>query len=146
MYCSKEELKEIEATLLFAKKIGLIDDGSLSALEQRRLACNAKNQEMIKRGEIVYGLLSYSASAYQQYELTRFKLDFAEETDVIKKNYHYHPISEEEKRKFYKDNIDLFVANAGYIFSYEEVELIIEKRIREAEYENNVKDILCQLS
>lgn len=147
MYCLEEkELKKVKATLLFAKKVGLIDDESFSALEKRRMARNIKNQEMIEKGELVYGLISYSAPVYQQYELTRFKLDFAEETDEIKKKYTYHAISEEQKRNFYSDNMDLFVVNAGYIFSYEEVELIIEKRIREAEYEKNVNDILCQLS
>jgi Glycerol kinase len=147
VYCLEEkELKKVKATLLFAKKVGLIDDESFSALEKRRMARNIKNQEMIEKGELVYGLISYSAPVYQQYELTRFKLDFAEETDEIKKKYTYHAISEEQKRNFYSDNMDLFVVNAGYIFSYEEVELIIEKRIREAEYEKNVNDILCQLS
>lgn len=147
VYCLEvEELRAVKAALLFAKKIGLIEDASLLALEQRRAAKNTENQEMIRKGELVYGLISYSAPAYLQYELTRFKLDFTEETDAIKKNYTYHDISEEEKRKFYSDNMDLFIANAGYVFTYEEVELIIEKRIREAEYENNVKDILCQLS
>lgn len=147
VYClEEEELRKVKAALLFAKKVGLIDDASFLALEQRRAARNTENQEMIIKGEPVYGLISYSAPAYQQYELTRFKLDFTEETDEIKKNYNYHNISEVEKRNFYCDNMELFTGCNGNIFSYEEVELIIEKRIREAEYEKNVKDILCQLS
>lgn len=146
VYClEEEELKAVKAALLFAEKVGLITDASLLALEQRRAARNSENQEMIRKGELVYGLISYSAPAYLQYELTRFKLDFTEETNKIKKNYKYHNISEEEKRKFYHDNMDLFIGCAENTFTYEEVELIIEKRIREAEYENNVKDILCQL-
>ena len=145
-YCTeKEEASEVKAALLFARKLGLIDDADFLALEQRRAARNAENQEKLASGELVYGLISYSAPVYQQYELTRFKLDFTEETDQIKKNYEYRNISEEEKRNFYHENMDLFTRYFGDTFSYEEVELIIEKRIREAEYEKNVKDILCQL-
>lgn len=145
-YClEKEEFRESQAALLFAKKLGLIDDADFLALERRRVAKNAENQEKMKRGEPVYGLITYSAPVYLQYELTRFKLDFTEETDNIKKNYEYRSISEKEKRDFYHENMDLFTRYFGDTFSYEEVELIIEKRIREEEYEKNVKDILCQL-
>ncbi len=141
----KEASKENQAALLFAKRLGLIEDASFMALEQRRIARNTENIGKIMRGEPVYGLISYSAPAYLQYELTRFKLDFTEETDEIKKNYEYHIISEEEKKEFYLNNQDIFTRYHGDEFSYKEVELIIEKRIREAEYEKNIKDILCQL-
>lgn len=141
----EEDSREKQAVLLFAQKIGLIDDASFSALEQRRIARNTENQEKLRRGEPVYGLISYSAPAYQQYEFTRFKLDFTEELDCIKKRYEYQNISEEEKRNFYLDNMDLFTRYFGDTFSYEEVELIIEKRIREAEYNKNVENILYQL-
>lgn len=141
----KEASRENQAALLFAKKIGLIEDASFFALEQRRIIRNAENIEKIRQGDPVYGLIIYSAPAYLQYELTRFKLDFTEETDKIKKNYEYRNISEEDKREFYRKNQDIFTRYHGDAFSYEEVELIIEKRIREAEYEKNVKDILCQL-
>ncbi len=141
----QEALRKAQAEVLFAKELGLISDGDFAALEQRRQAKNKENQEKKKKGEVVYGLISYSAPAYLQYELTRFKLDFTQERDLIKKNYEYQPISEEEKRKFYNDNRNLFTRFFGDSFSYEEVEMIIEKRIREGEYEKNVKDILCQL-
>ncbi len=141
----KEALRKNQAALLFAKKVGLIEDASFMALEHRRIARNAENKEKIRQGEPVYGLISYSAPAYLQYELTRFKLDFTEEIDEIKKNYEYHNISEDEKRNYYNKNIDLFTRYFGDTFSYEEVDLIIEKRIREAEYEKNIKDLLCQL-
>lgn len=145
-YClGKEEMREAKAALLFARKLGLIEDGDLSGLERRRAARNAEIQEKLKGGEPVYGLISYSMPAYMQYELTRFKLDFTEETVGIKKNYKYRNISEREKRSFYRENMDLFTRYFGDVFSYEEVELIIVKRIREAEYDKNVKDLLCQL-
>lgn len=145
-YClDKEEFRESQAALLFAKQIGLIDDADFLALEERRTAKNIENHEKLGKGEPVYGLITYSAPIYLQYELTRFKLDFTEETDNIKKNYEYRNISTEEKREFYHENMDLFTRYFGDAFTYEEVELIIEKRIREAEYEKNVKDILCKL-
>lgn len=145
-YClDKEEFRESQAALLFAKQIGLIDDADFLALEERRTAKNIENHEKLGKGEPVYGLIAYSAPIYLQYELTRFKLDFTEETDNIKKNYEYRNISTEEKIEFYHENMDLFTRYFGDVFSYEEVELIIEKRIREAEYEKNVKDILCKL-
>ena len=146
VYCLKEEeYKKIQATLLFAKKLGLVKEADLSSLDKRRVDLNRRNQEKLDKGETVYGVISYSPPAYLQYELTRFKLDFIEEIDRIKERYSYREISEEEKRSFYSENMDLFTRYFGDAFSYEEVELIIEKRLREAEYDKNVKDILCKL-
>lgn len=145
-YClEKDELRKAQAELLFAKKLGLIHDADFEAQEKRRVALNEENQEKMKKKEPVYGLISYSKPAYLQYELTRFKLDFVEEIDKIKSNYVYIEISEEEKLKFYSENMDLFTRYFGDSFTYEEVEMIIVKRIREAEYENNVENILRQL-
>lgn len=145
-YClEKGELRKAQAELLFAKQLGLIHDADFEAQERRRVALNEENKEKVRKKEPVYGLISYSKPAYLQYELTRIKLDFVEETDKIKKHYVYRDISEEEKRRFYTENRDLFTRYLGDPFTYEEVEMIIVKRIREAEYENQIKNILYQL-
>ena len=51
-------------------------------------------------------------------------------------------ITEEQKRAFYEENRDLFTRSAGDSFAYGEVSMIIEKRIREQEYENIIQDLL----
>lgn len=56
--------------------------------------------------------------------------------------YPYKEITEEEKKTFYEENRDLFTRYFGDSFGYEEVRMIIEKRLREREYENIVQDLL----
>ena len=51
--------------------------------------------------------------------------------------------AEAEKRAFYEENPDLFTRFEGDSFGYGEVSMIIEKRLKEKEYENIVQDILC---
>ena len=145
-YCLNEaEYKKVLAELSFAKCVGLIEVDDFDGLERRRIAKNAENMHKQKNGELVYGVISFSKAAYLQYERTRFKLDFVEGTKQIKMNYSYKEITEEEKRSFYKSHRELFTRYFGDLFSYDEVEMIIEKRIREAEYEKNVENVLCQL-
>ena len=60
------------------KALGLIGDDSPEALERRRAAKNAQAERAEQDGKPVYGTRRFSAPAYLQYELTRFKLDFAE--------------------------------------------------------------------
>ena len=45
---------------------------------------------------------------------------------------------------FYQENQDLLTRAQGDLFSYEEIEAVIEKRLREAAYDRLVQDILCQ--
>ncbi len=54
--------------------------------------------------------------------------------------YSYREITEEEKRAFYEENQDLFTRYWGDSFSFDEVSMIIEKRLREQEYEKIVQD------
>lgn len=146
-YClSEEDLAYACAELTFAKKIGLIEEDGLDALEKRMIAHNARICQKIVEGELIYGVERFTAAAYLQYERTRFRLDFAEQRECIRKNYHYCEISEEEKRAFFEENRDLFTRYSGDSFTYEDVELIIEKRVRELEYDKNIKDILRQQS
>ena len=143
---SASERQYAEACLIFAQKIGLIDDGSLDAVKIRCEKENAKRKEKSEKGETVYGLLHFSLPEYLDYELTRFKLDFVAEIEVIKKNYNYKEISEKKKKAFYKANRDLFTRFNGDRFRYKEVKMIVKKKIREEEYENEINSILCQLT
>ncbi|MGN1418725.1 MAG: hypothetical protein ACI4W6_05300 [Acutalibacteraceae bacterium] len=134
------------ACLEFAKSLGLIDDSSLDAVALRCKAENEKRKEMLEKGETVYGLTQFPLAVYLDYELTRFRLDFVSEKEEIKKNYHYKPISKKEKKAFYKNNRDLFTRYAGDKFRFKEVDMIIEKKMREEQYEDEINNILRQLS
>ena len=56
--------------------------------------------------------------------------------------YPYREITEEKKRAFYNENRDLFTRYNRDSFGYREVSTIIEKRLREQEYENIIRDLL----
>lgn len=143
---NEKEQKHLRAELIFAKKLELIEDDTLNGVEDRRQKENHKREEMLQKGEIVYGAEHFSLPAYVRYEQTRFRLDFVSESEKVKKNYTYREISEEEKKAFYEANRDLFTRYHGDSFTYEEVAMIIKKRIREMEYEKEIHNILCQLS
>lgn len=145
-FSDETEKKYALACLEFAKILGLIDDSSLEAAESRCKAENEKRKSLIEKGETVYGLVEFSPGLYLDYELTRIKLDFASEKEEIKKNYHYTPISKKEKKEFYKNNKDLFTRYSGDKFRYKDVAMIIEKKIREEQFENEINNILCKLS
>ena len=81
---------------------------------------------------------------YLQYELTRFRLDFVQPTENIRKSGISPEITENQKKAFYERNKDLFGRYLGDLFSYEEVEQIIEKRLREEVYDRLVQEILCR--
>ena len=143
---NEKEQKHLRAELIFAKKLELIEDDTLNGVEDRRQKENHKREEMLQKGEIVYGAEHFSLPAYVRYEQTRFRLDFVSESEKVKKNYTYREISEEEKQAFYEANRDLFTRYHRDSFTYEEVAKIIKKRIREMEYEKEIHNILCQLS
>lgn len=143
---NEKEQKHLRAELIFAKKLELIEDDTLNGVGDRRQKENHKREEMLQKGEIVYGAEHFSLPAYVRYEQTRFCLDFVSESEKVKKNYTYREISEEEKQAFYEANRDLFTRYHGDSFTYEEVAMIIKKRIREMEYEKEIHNILCQLS
>lgn len=143
---NEKEQKQLRAELIFAKKLGLIEDDTLNGLEDRRQKENRKREQMLQKGEIVYGPEQLSLPAYVRYEQTRFHLDFVSECEKVKKYYTYQTIFEEEKKMFYEANRDLFTRYNGDSFTYEEVSGIIKKRMREIEYEKEIHNILCQLS
>lgn len=136
-YClDQKEWEEAQAALLLAKRFGLIEDAGLEALEKRRAE---KNRESAR-----YGARYYSPAMYLQYELTRFKLDFVQPSEQIRRLGVCPDFSEEEKRAFYENNQDLFGRYHGDLFEYEEVRQIIEKRLREDAYDRLIQDLLCQ--
>ena len=135
----RKEQKQLKAELIFAKRLGLTEDDTLDGVVTMR-------KEMFQNGEIIYGPEHFSLPAYVRYEQTRFRLDFVSESEKVKKNYSYQRISEKEKQAFYEANRDLFTRYHGDSFTYEEVSVIIRKRIREMEYDKEIQNILCQLN
>ena len=126
-----QELRRICANLTFAKQLGLIDDDSLAAAEER---CRRENA---RRGE---KLAAYPLPAYLQYECTRFRLAFAGERKQVR--YNYAPITAREEKAYYKANKDLFTRYMGDKFRFREVKQVVRKKMREEEYDRAVQDLL----
>ena len=137
----EEEVKKVRAEQRFAVNLGLITDDSLQGVESRRLAKEEEITAALGENKIVYGLSSYSRQAYIRYELTRFRLDFISEGSAV--NYKYTDIFEKDAIDFYEKNRDLFTRANGESFEFDEVRLIVKKKIRELEYEKNV-NLLCE--
>lgn len=135
--------KELEARLQIAAWMGTVTEPGIQAQEERRKQKNAEIREKLERGEIVYGARYYTPAMYREYELTGIKLDFTVYSGEKLGPYTLHPVTEAEKRAFYEENPDLFTRFEGDSFGYGEVSMIIEKRLKEKEYENIVQDILC---
>lgn len=144
-YCLDEKSwREAQAALLLAKKHGLIEDSSFLALEKRRAKKNEENTQKEEAGEYFYGPSFFSSPAYLQYELTRFKLDFVQPSEQIRRLGICPNFSREQKLEYYAKNLDLFGRYHEDLFSFDEVEQIIEKRLREEAYDKLIQNILCQ--
>lgn len=139
-----EERRRVMAQLEIAAWMGLIPTPDLEAVEERRKQKNAEIAQRLAAGDVVYGLTHYTPAMYLQYELTRFKLDYTVYAGESIGSYLYREITEEQKKAFYDENRDLFTRYSGDSFEYGEVSMIIEKRMREQEYEDIVQDLLCQ--
>lgn len=132
----------IQACLEFAAQLGQIADDTLEAVERRRILENEKRKELLEKGITVYGLSNFSVPAYIQYELTRFRLDFVAEKALIKRSYNYSMITSKDMVSFWNEHRELFTRYQGDSFSYDEVAMVIRKRIREKEYEQEIQNIL----
>ena len=99
-------------------------------------------QTMEQENKRFYGPRYFSAPAYLQYELTRLKLDFVQPVEAVRKTGLCPDFAEQEKKAFYEQNMDLFGRYHGDFFTYEEVEQIIEKRLREDAYDELIQDVL----
>ena len=144
-FLDKKERDYSMANLMQAHRLRLIDNPRLVAVEQRRQEENKRRREAMEKGETVYGPEQYSPIAYLHHELTGFKLAYASESEKIADRKIFRPVSREETKRFYETHGDLFTRYQGDAFSYEDVELIIRKKIREKEYEDAVQNILRQL-
>lgn len=144
IFSDESERKYALACLAFAKRLGLIDNDSLDAVYKRCEAENALRKSKLSSNETVYGPTAFSPNEYLDYELTRFRLDFAGESDKVR--YDYKPIEKKDMKAYYKANKDLFTRYNRERFFFFEVKTVIYKKIREDEYENEVNSILCQLS
>ena len=129
-YClTPEEWAYAKAELVLAEKLGLIENADIEALEKRCAEKNEENARLEMEKKVFYGPRRYSLPMYLQYELTRFRLDFVQPTENIRKSGISPEITENQKKAFYERNKDLFGRYFGDLFSYEEVEQIIEKNI-----------------
>lgn len=143
---SEQEMMEISARLQIAADMGLIDSPELVAVEERRKKKNEEIHKKLQEGKIVYGVRKFTPAMYLSYELTRFKLDFTVFQGEMIGSYRCHVITEEEKRSFFDENRDLFTRYHGDSFTYDDVQMIIGKRLKEMEYEKLVQKILCKFS
>ena len=101
-----------------------------------------KLREMEQEEKMFYGPRYFSAPAYLQYELTRLKLNFVQPSEAVRSTGLCPDVTEQEKKEFYEKNMDLFGRYFGDLFTYEEVEQIIEKRLREDAYDKLIEDVL----
>lgn len=145
-FTSQEQRNYALACLSFAKKLGLIDDCSLDAVKKRCDAENEKRRQALEKGETVYGLRQFSLPVYLDYELTRFRLDFASERDTIKSNYNYKPIEKKELKEYFRNNRELFTRYGGEKFRFGESKLVVYKKIREEQYDEEINALLHKLS
>ena len=114
----------------------------MEGLEARRQKHNEMRKTMEQENKIFYGPRYFSAPAYLQYELTRLKLDFVQPSEAVRKTGLCPEFTEQEKKTFYEQNMDLFGRYFGDFFIYEEVAQIIEKRLREDAYDKLIEDVL----
>ena len=140
-----KELEELKTTKRseIAEKIKIARGyGDLSENSEYDAAKNEQAERAEQDGKPVYGTRRFSAPAYLQYELTRFKLDFAEPCEKIRALGICPDFTDAQTRAWYDANPDLFTRYAGDSFPYEEVKQIIEKRMREEVYDSLVQDLL----
>ena len=141
---TQAHIRKAQGAFLLAHRMGLIEDPSMEGLEARRQKHNEELRRMEQEGQRFYGPHYFSAPAYLQYELTRLKLDFVQPSEAVKKTGVCPDFTEQQKRMFYEQNMDLFGRYQGVFFSYEEVAQMIEKRLREDAYDRLVQNLLCE--
>ena len=108
-YClTPEEWAYAKAELVLAEKLGLIENADIEALEKRCAEKNEENARLEMEKKVFYGPRRYSLPMYLQYELTRFRLDFVQPTENIRKSGISPEITENQKKAFYERNKDLF--------------------------------------
>lgn len=146
--CEKSEkeknVKSEQARLLIGYWLGTVPSPDITDVEKRRKIKNEEIQDKLRNGEMVYGVTHFTPMMYLQYELTRIKLDYTVYKGEALGGYPCRVFSETDLRQYYDNNRDLFTRYFGDSFGFEEVAMIIEKRLKEKEYEDIVKDLLCK--
>lgn len=140
----EKNVRSEQARLLIGYWLGTIPSPDITDVEKRRKIKNEEIQEKLQKGEVVYGVTHFTPSMYLQYELTRIKLDYTVYQGETLGGYPCQVFSEDDLRQFYDENRDLFTRYFGDSFGFEEVAMIIEKRLKEKEYEDIVNDLLCK--
>ncbi len=125
---SEEEFCRAEAELELAVSLGLIGQAGFDALEQRHACRKTKKTAEKKLPEKFLRTCSFTRPMYLQYELTRFRLEFALPSRTVRDSGYCPEITEAQKRTFYQENQDLLTRAQGDLFSYEEIEAVIEKK------------------
>ena len=98
-YClTPEEWAYAKAELVLAEKLGLIENADIEALEKRCAEKNEENARLEMEKKVFYGPRRYSLPMYLQYELTRFRLDFVQPTENIRKSGISPEITENQKK------------------------------------------------
>ena len=93
---AQKDMKYAQACLIFAKRLGLIEDDSLEAVKQRCQAENDKRAQMLKEDAVFYGLTNFSFREYLEWEISKIKLDFVSESEQVKKAYSFREIPKKE--------------------------------------------------
>ena len=112
-------------------------------VDQRRAETEWKNADAWKNGTAAFGARYLTPEMYLDYELKSIQLAFATYKGEMVGNHKCHVYTEDEKRAFYDVNQDLFTRYHGDLFSYEEVDLIIEKWLKVQEYQDIIESVVA---
>ena len=112
-------------------------------VDQRRAETEWKNADAWKNGTAAFGARYLTPEMYLDYELKSIQLAFATYKGEMVGNHKCHVYTEDEKRAFYDANQDLFTRYHGDLFSYEEVDLIIEKWLKVQEYQDIIESVVA---
>ena len=114
------------AELQFAYKVGYLNTPLKTLWKQNK--------------QTPYGPRELSYEAFIESFLTDFRLAFVLRKEGI--DYPYKELTAEDLTSFWNNNRDLFTRYNGDSFEKDECLDIIAKKLREEEYEKNVKDLL----
>lgn len=114
-------------------------------MDQRRAETEWKNADAWKNGTAAFGVRYLTPEMYLDYELKSIQLAFATYKGEMVGNHKCHVYTEDEKRAFYDANQDLFTRYHGDLFSYEEVDLIIEKWLKVQEYQDIIESVVANM-
>lgn len=112
-------------------------------VDQRRAETEWKNADAWKNGTAAFGARYLTPEMYLDYELKSIQLAFATYKGEMVGNHKCHVYTEDEKRAFYDANQDLFTRYHGDLFSYEEVDLIIEKWLKVQAYQDIIESVVA---